>query len=69
MENKISPISFITHELKNPLAANKLYGEMLLKGVGGELTTKQKDMVQEMILSTDKMIELLNDFKVRFADL
>jgi len=59
-------LSHLSHELKNPLAANKLYLEMLLIGVAGPLTDKQKEMMEEMTLSNDKMTALLDTFKKDF---
>jgi signal transduction histidine kinase len=61
-------ISFLTHELRNPLAANQLYLEMLQKGVAGNLTEKQKEMIQELVNSNEKMLTILRDFKDMFAD-
>lgn len=59
-------LSFITHELRNPLAGNQLYLEMLLKGIAGPLTDKQKDMLEELLQSNNKMIQILEEAKNRF---
>jgi signal transduction histidine kinase len=58
--------SQLFHDLKNPLAANKLYLEMLLMGVAGPLSDKQKEMLEEMTISNEKMEALLNSFKKDF---
>jgi signal transduction histidine kinase len=63
-----NPISFISHELRNPLAAMQLYLEMLEKGVAGDLNEQQKDMVHELIKSQQKMNELLAEFKIKYSD-
>jgi signal transduction histidine kinase len=59
-------LSQLAHDLKNPIAANKLYLEMLLMGVAGPLTDKQREMMEEMTRSNEKMEQLVNRFKKDF---
>jgi signal transduction histidine kinase len=60
-------ISFISHELRNPLAAMQLYLEMLLRGTAGPLTDKQKDMVQELMASQQKMNQIIEEFRAKYG--
>jgi hypothetical protein len=46
----------------------QLYLEMLLKASAGPLTDKQKDMLQEIKNSQEKMLTILNDFKAKYDD-
>jgi signal transduction histidine kinase len=59
-------LSHLSHELKNPLAATKLYLEMLLMGVAGPITDKQREVLLELTHSNDKMTVLLDSFKKEF---
>jgi two-component system sensor histidine kinase GlrK len=58
--------SHLTHELKNPIAAMKLFLEMLLKEIGGPLTPQQKEMLEEITRSNEKMTELIDGFKQQY---
>jgi signal transduction histidine kinase len=51
--------SFISHELRNPLAGTKLLTEMLLNGSTGELSETQRKMIEDIESSNEKMIEII----------
>ncbi len=57
-------ISFISHELKNPLSVINSYADMMRKGMTGNVTTQQKEYLATIIQNVkrmDKFIEDLSD--------
>ena len=50
------------HELKTPLAVMKGYYDLLLSGSLGELSEKQKDILQESKQSCDRLVRLVSTF-------
>ncbi len=53
-------VSLASHQLRTPLTAIKLFGEMLTGGGLGPLTPQQRSIVQSIDTSNDKMIALVN---------
>ena len=60
-ESKSSFISVASHQLRTPLTAIKLFVEMLSTGKAGQLNKKQKEYIEDVSISTERMIGLVND--------
>lgn len=54
-------VSLVSHQLRTPLTAIRLFVEMLAKGQVGELTGQQKDYLEKVEISTERMIRLVGD--------
>ncbi|MEI6843158.1 MAG: ATP-binding protein [bacterium] len=53
-------VSLASHQLRTPLTSIKWYTEMLLSGDGGEMTPAQKNFVNEISDSNQRMVQLVN---------
>ena len=51
----------MSHELRTPLNAIIGFSEMLLRDIGGKLTERQKDYVQDILESGTHLLSLIND--------
>ena len=61
-EMKTEFISIASHQLRAPLATMKWYGQIVADGDAGVLTETQKEYIDRMNSSTERLITLVNDF-------
>ena len=54
-------ISFISHELKNPLTVINSYADMMLRGMTGEVTSQQKEYLETIIQNVKRMNKFIED--------
>jgi signal transduction histidine kinase len=54
-------VSLASHELRTPMTVIKSYIWMLLEGKAGELSEKQKTYLDRTFVSTNRLINLVND--------
>ena len=59
-DSRTTFISTAAHQLRTPLTAVSWFGEMLAEGIGGTLTDKQKDMVNEINSGVKRMMDLVS---------
>ncbi|MCA9391819.1 PAS domain-containing protein [candidate division WWE3 bacterium] len=60
-ETKKEFVSVVSHQLRTPLTAIKLFAEMLFNEEVGEINPQQKDYIGDIMQSTERMIKLVND--------
>lgn len=54
-------VSLASHELRTPMTAIKSYVWLLLEGKQGPLTEKQHEYLDRVYISTERLIQLVND--------
>ncbi len=54
-------LDFVAHELRQPMTAMQGYAKMLSMGIGGELTSTQKQFVGVIQANVERMGQLVND--------
>ena len=54
-------VSFVSHELKQPMTAMKGYTDLLMKGVAGELTSGQLNFLETVRSNVDRMDLLVSE--------
>jgi signal transduction histidine kinase len=54
-------VSFVSHELKQPMTAMKGYTDLLIKGVAGELSTGQLGLLETVRSNVDRMNLLVSE--------
>ncbi|MES2436749.1 MAG: histidine kinase dimerization/phospho-acceptor domain-containing protein [Patescibacteria group bacterium] len=61
--------SHLSHELRTPLASSKLFLDMLIGGMAGDLTPQQKEILEDIDKSQAKMLEMLEEFRAEVQKL
>ncbi|MEO6761559.1 MAG: HAMP domain-containing sensor histidine kinase [Candidatus Saccharimonadales bacterium] len=61
-ESKDEFVSLASHQLRAPLTSMRLFAEMLLGEQVGKLNAKQREYVQIIASSTERMADLVNSF-------
>lgn len=54
-------VSVASHQLRTPLTGIKWFGQLLIRGKAGPLTPQQLDFMQQIAVSNDRMIALVED--------
>ena len=60
-QSKSEFVSFVAHELKNPLTSIKGYSDILVKGIAGGLSDQQRMFVGTIRSNADRMNTLVSD--------
>jgi signal transduction histidine kinase len=55
-------VSMASHQLRTPLTSVKGYISMVLEGDAGKITDTQKQFLNEAYMSSERMVNLINDF-------
>ncbi len=62
-ESKSEFVSFVAHELKQPLASVKGYADLLKSGVTGQISEQQANFLNVIRTNADRMQLLINDLR------
>ena len=54
-------VSIASHQLRTPLTGVKWFAELLMKGHAGPMTDTQKKYIDQIYVSNERMIQLVND--------
>jgi signal transduction histidine kinase len=54
-------VSFVSHELKQPMTSMKGYTDILMKGMAGELTDTQRNLLETIRSNVDRMNSLVSE--------
>lgn len=54
-------LAMVSHQLKSPLSSTLLQTSILLDGIAGGLSEKQRDLLQKVKAKTKGMVDLVND--------
>lgn len=54
-------INIASHQLRTPMTAIMTYSHMLYQGYGGQLDADQKQLAERIVVSSERMISLIND--------
>ena len=54
-------ISFVSHELKQPMTSIKGYTDLMVKGAAGELNDAQRGFLETVLSNVDRMNKLVSD--------
>ncbi|MBN1874519.1 MAG: GAF domain-containing protein [Anaerolineae bacterium] len=60
-EAKTEFVSFVSHELKQPMTSMKGYTDLLMKGIGGTLNDQQKQFLQVIRSNVERMGRIVSD--------
>ncbi len=55
-------ITFVSHQLRSPLASAKQYLVVILAGFAGDVDTKQKEMMEKASKYIDQLLKIVNDW-------
>lgn len=55
-------VSMASHQLRTPLTTVKGYISMVVEGDAGEITSEQRRLLDEAFMSSERMVNLINDF-------
>lgn len=55
-------ITLVSHQLRSPLASVKQYFGVIQEGFAGEVTDKQKEIIQKASGYIDSLVQLINDW-------
>jgi signal transduction histidine kinase len=61
-EAKDEFVSMASHQLRTPLTSIKGYVSMLIEGDVGKITAEQKQLLNEVFISSERMVRLIGDF-------